>query len=345
LGKWETADSLEDVFLAQLTGIPPGTRFNLEANRASAEGDIEGAYNWTRRAIDAGSRDHTAWLSLAIYCLQLNRPAEALAALAEMRKSLPEETGAQANFYSYLAAAHHMLGHFPTELEAARALEGLAPPAGRYSPYAVGRAAAALGAADDVRATLDRLEASSDSTGLAGWMMVAVALEQRIHGSGADAEEAITRAVQWFETRRDPMESNAWLDVLYGSALYYAGRWQDAERVLREVEDPLSRGVVVLGHLGLSAARLGEEDRAADCDSRLTELESAPGLNGAAASSFRARIAAVLGDEDEAVRHLKRAFDAGLGYQPAPFLGKQYRFDFEGMADYGPYRELLRPRE
>lgn len=59
---------------------------------------------------------------------------------------------------------------------------------------------------------------------------------------------------------------------------------------------------------------------------------------------YRARIAALLGNRVEAISHLKRAFDEGLMYYPSYRLWRQYRFDFEGMADYPPYQELLRPK-
>ena len=52
----------------------------------------------------------------------------------------------------------------------------------------------------------------------------------------------------------------------------------------------------------------------------------------------------MLGNRVEAVSHLKRAFDEGLLYGPSKHIWRQYRFDFEGMADYAPYQELLRPK-
>jgi tetratricopeptide (TPR) repeat protein len=236
-----------------------------------------------------------------------------------------------------------MLGDFEAELETARALEELGWKAPFSAKYFVGRALAALGRADGVEVVQHQLEAMADTTSLAGMYMLAVALELRYHGHLEVSRQAVARAIRWFEERPDSMAGDPNHQAIYGVALYAAERWDEAERVLREVQVAIPSSPLVIGHLGLIAARQGETD-AARHESELERIGREDYGKGPRTWMYRARIAAVHGDRSRAVSHLKRAFDEGMTYAPAALPCYQYRFDFEGMADYPPYQELLRPK-
>jgi hypothetical protein len=56
----------------------------------------------------------------------------------------------------------------------------------------------------------------------------------------------------------------------------------------------------------------------------------------------RARIAALLGDPEQAMTLLQQSFDLGAGWGRWPLLHSD--IDFESLHDYPPFQELLRPK-
>ena len=174
--------------------------------------------------------------------------------------------------------------------------------------------------------------------------MLASALELRYHGYRRESEPAIDDAVRWFEERLERRSDDPEHERIFGASLYAAERWQQASSVFERLEEIMPAEPDVLGHLGLLAARRGDERSAAGYSAELEQVGREDHYSRAKTWVYRARIAAVLGDRSRAVSHLKRAFDEGLGYQPSPGISRQYRLDFESMVDYAPYQELLRPK-
>jgi hypothetical protein len=93
-----------------------------------------------------------------------------------------------------------------------------------------------------------------------------------------------------------------------------------------------------LGASGTTAARRGDADAARAISRELGELEL-PYLNGIN-TLWRARIVALLGENDEAVEFLRRAFAEGLRY--SIFLHRD--MDLEVLRGYAPFDELMRPK-
>ncbi len=94
-----------------------------------------------------------------------------------------------------------------------------------------------------------------------------------------------------------------------------------------------------LGWRGVSLARRGESDAARQVDQQLSVVDQAY-INGRH-TGWRARIAAVLGDRDGAVRLLEQANSEGV------LLARSILHldeDFELVRDYPPFRELFRPK-
>jgi tetratricopeptide (TPR) repeat protein len=237
-----------------------------------------------------------------------------------------------------------MLGDFDAELEAARYIQRLGGLTRLEREYLEARALAALGRVEEVDRAQDGLESLSDSTVAAPRDMLAVGLELRYHGHRDAARPAVARVVRWFEERPDRIEIDTDHRLLFAAALYHAERWTDAETVLRKVREDAPENVQAIGTSGLLAARRGDVAMATEYAEELEEIGVAAYDVRARTWEYRARIAALLGNRVEAVSHLKRAFDEGLMYGPSNHLWRQYRFDFEGMADYPPYQELLSPK-
>ena len=344
LAEYVMADSLNQVvgtlFRETMTEVQ---RFHYDGTRYWFDGDLEAAYRAQTRVVTLRPEIWYQRQLLGTYCLATNRPAELIEAMlaAEDRLGRPPDL---VWHYRHLARAHHMLGDHGDELEAARRLEETGWGDALRTEYIQGRALAALGQTDGVRLTLDQIESLADTTYQAGLMMLAVALELRYHGHRDESDAAVSRALTWFEEHPERLAVEHERRVVYGSALYHAKRWDHSEQVLRPVRDASRLQVDAVGYLGLLAARRGDLESAEEYSDELDRIGREDPNSRPKSWAYRARIAAVLDDRAEAVSHLKRAFDERLVYAPSPELHKQFRFDFEGMADYGPYQELLRPK-
>jgi tRNA A-37 threonylcarbamoyl transferase component Bud32/TolB-like protein len=334
LGQLATADSLNrfigERFRSTMTAAQ---RYGYDASRAWFERDLETSY-----------RKYGGRGNLAFYCIATNRPREVVETFQGIEDPHSEDVGNRAWNERHLANAHHMLGEFDAELAAAQRIQQLGGLTRLEREYLAARALAALGRVDEVDQALYRFESLSDSTVDAPLYMLAVGLELRYHGYRDAALPAVERVVRWFEERPDRLERDTDHRLLFAAALYHAGRWEDAEQALRRVREDTPANVQAIGYSGLLAARNGDVVMATEYADELEEVGLAAYNLRAQTWQYRARIAALLGNGVEAVSHLKRAFDEGLMYKPSYHLWRQYRFDFEGMADYAPYQALLRPK-
>jgi tRNA A-37 threonylcarbamoyl transferase component Bud32/TolB-like protein/tetratricopeptide (TPR) repeat protein len=344
-GETATADSLNrvigDRYRPQMSEVQ---RHFYDGTRAWFERDLETAIAMQRRVAATLPDSWTVRQLLSYYCFAANRPREALETMRAVEVEIADDPAVMGWHLNHVITAYHMLGEYEAELEASRrsGTLGVATPMGLA--YETGRAFAALGHADEVRKTQARIESLADSTAQAGLNMLAVGLELVYHGSSDEADAAIRRAVQWFEERPERVEADPVHRKVFGAALYHAGRWEDAGRVLAPLHEAMPMNVDVLGYLGLVAARRSDPESAAEFSGNLAEIGSTSYKLRASTWAYRARIAAVLDERVQAVAHLKRAFDEALFYWPRADLRYQYRFDFQAHADYAPYQELLRPK-
>ena len=345
LGRYDTADSLYGVIAERFVpGITELERLEFDAARAQFDRELEVAYRLQRRVLAVGPVEGESWSNMALYCFATNRPAEAVESIIEWGERL-QDPGAREWQLWWLTNAYHMLGNHERELETARIHEQHDWRPWR-SKYVVARATAALGRVDELQELMDQVEGMADTTVRAGRVMLAAGLELRYHGHVDAAAAALRRTVDWFERRPTRLAEDREHKLLQGIALYHAGRWDESAVVLDspEFDQPAGPGLGVTGYRGLLAARRGDAaaaDRFASDLERIGEEDRAIRM---ATWAFRARIAAVLDRREEAVLALRNAFDEFLLYWPGHLPVHQYRFDFEGMADYAPYQELLRPK-
>jgi hypothetical protein len=93
----------------------------------------------------------------------------------------------------------------------------------------------------------------------------------------------------------------------------------------------------ILGFLGVLAARRGDKQEALRISSLLENIDR-PYLFGVH-TFWRARIASLLGDKENAVRLIREALAQGRSYTVFhPMM------DFEPLQDYPPFKELIKPK-
>ncbi len=270
-----------------------------------------------------------------------NRPREAIAALSRV----DPDRGLFRGTYVYawdMTTALHMLGEHRQELKEATAGRLRAP--GQLGGLVTEvRALAALGSVDELRQRLDETQQlGSQDNWTPGSVALLAAEELRTHGYPEAAREAVTRAITWFERRRAQVGQEDDGGLGLGTAYFEGGRLEEARQLLEGlVASPNYSGgmgrFVVLGTLGAIAAREGKRPEALRLDGLLKTSPERYMLGGN--TYQRARIHALLGDRETAVDLLQNAILQGINSSSI-----HADLAFASLREYGPFRELLKPK-
>jgi tetratricopeptide (TPR) repeat protein len=237
-----------------------------------------------------------------------------------------------------LTVAHHALGNYARELEVAqRGLEGFPDSLDLRASEA--EAMAALGRVDDTKRVVEETLLLRPVRGRTpGEAALEVAEELRAHGHPDEAAAMAVRAIAWYRSlpSAETAKVNARADL--GLALTLSGRTEEARSVYEKLAAEHPDDVKYRGSLGVLAAGRGDRPAAQRISEELRIIER-PRLFGASTYQ-RARIAAILGERDRAAELLGQAFAQGLGFS----LNIHRDTAFEGVRDYPPFREVVRPK-
>jgi DNA-binding SARP family transcriptional activator/tetratricopeptide (TPR) repeat protein len=269
---------------------------------------------------------------------RLNRPRETVRVLTAMGAERGELRGWFA-YWRELTAAHHVLGAHREELRAARRARELHPASPRALYHEV-LALAALGRVADVNARIDeRLASPSREWPSPGALMAAAARELRAHGRADAARPLLERSIAWY--RSVPADGPHGWDARPGlaSVLREAGYGEEAREIFAVLAGENGENVGYQGHLGVIAAGRGNRAGAERISAWLRDLEQ-PYLHGVN-TLWRARIAAVLGEREEAVALLRQAFAEGRHHGTSHHTD----VDLDPLRDHPAFRELMRPRD
>jgi tetratricopeptide (TPR) repeat protein len=318
--------------------LSPYDQNRLDLGLAALRGDREAQLVAARAAV-ALVPVGTARFALITALKAVNRPREALSEMeGAMRGGATEGPMTWYALWGLWTELYHLVGRHEKELEVAReARAGLAGslPTMEYE----GRALAALGHLDEARAlTEEVLTARAHPQITAGDVLLAIARELRAHGHPVLAGELADRAIAWYDAQAAVAIARGRRRDLKASLLYFRGRWSEAAAAWDSVPPDSANAVGRVGVRGVLAARMGLADSARTVATELAQLDR-PRLNGQH-TLWRARIAAVLGDQEAAVTLLRQAFAQGVGY--GTWLHTDV--DLEALWDYRPFRELVRPR-
>jgi tetratricopeptide (TPR) repeat protein len=267
-----------------------------------------------------------------------NRPGEARqvaegVASAFMRLEIPWYDG-----WVTSSEILHLLQDHERELELAR--EGLDRlPENLFLLECEGRALAALGRSSEVRSRAAVIASRPSPPGISpGSVLETLAGELRAHGDRSASLAVVDAALAWHGGQPAAFRAAAGGQLLLGRLLYLGERWAEAESVFESLAADTASMVVALGYLGSIAARSGDREEATRWSEELERVQM-PYLRGVNTRG-RARIAALLGDRDEAVQLLRRAFSEGVGYG----LWLHTDMDLESLRGYAPYQELVKPK-
>ena len=321
-----------------------GERLWIDVLRAGLEGRSTDSLARLREAETLDPSDLRTKFMIAGNLYRMNRPGESaqvLKALYAVAAQNPASTRALG--FTWLGpftlepAVYHMLGKHDDEFEAVRRGRA-ALPLDQSLRVGEARVLAALGRMQE----LDRF--ITDTLGLPGggpmpgFVMHEAIAELRVHGRREQALALAEKAATWHrgrqaETAKDPGSRSA-----LGSALYQAERWQEARAVFAKLASERPDTLAYQVALGTIAARLGDRTEAARV-SRVLERVAGKYLAGTPTYN-RACIAALLGNKEEAVALLQRAFAEGRACD----VNVHHDMDVESLRDYPPFQELMKPK-
>lgn len=325
-------DSLVRVTLAhreQLSAYHAALAESLEAYLAGDRGRALGPL-MRAIALAPGSR---ASYNAAYMLLQLNRPAEADAQL----RMLDPDHGPMRDWPSYWSQrsySAHLLGKHEEELALAREMKRRFPNQ-RVAWVIEARALAAMGRF----AALDSLYTAASTLDphvywSQGAMRLVAAEESWLHRLG-DSTAAYRAAAEWLEARLvdRPNDRNhrTWL----AQAMIGLGRFDRAEALIESIDREGPERLSNRGPLATLAARRGNAPLA------MRRLGNSPGSSHGEFALYRARIAALLGQREEAIARLSEALR--LGVYNWHWMHHEMQRDFGSIAGDERYQRLIVP--
>ncbi|MGD8322534.1 MAG: hypothetical protein PVJ02_18930, partial [Gemmatimonadota bacterium] len=277
----------------------------------------------------------------ALSLRETNRPEEARETFEDWFSRVGSSTTRWYGLWTQYAVTVHILGDYDRELEVARWAREELQGGDLELLEAEGRALAGRGELEPIWPLASEIASSSGAGTEPGWVLADLAAELRAHGAADASLRMLDQARTWHAALSKEQRRSVDGRLLLGTLLYRGDQWGEADDVWTSlVSDslPLAVEVRVEGRLGAAAAREGDTDRAEQLARHLATLGN-PELNGSGTLA-RARIAALLGNETEAVDLLRRAFSEGVAYG----IWIHRDVDLEPLRDDPAYQELVRPK-
>ncbi len=320
--------------------LAPYERHLLDWYEAVIQGRYEDSLRSAQEAVRLAPWSGMLKYIVGIAALEANRPQVTIDTYLTFSQDDKERYYARPTGHWYignLARAYHMLGQYDKELEEVREAQqyfrdNLAVKADEV------RALAALGKTDEIAGTVEESLASASAAGTAGEVMLEAAAELRAHGMKDRSRVYAQKAVQWYRDKAaGDAASETRLNDLAG-ALYAAELWEEARTTFNKLCTKEPENPDYLGRLGTLAARLGDRMEALRISEKLKAVDR-PFLFGSP-PYFRACIASILGERDQAISLLRESFAQGLRFD----VSIHRNIDFEPIWDYAPFKELIKPK-
>jgi tetratricopeptide (TPR) repeat protein len=328
LNQHERADSILDRLRPLRPALANFEALAFDMLVAQTAGDLV-AYYRAHQDAPRIAPNALAHYGLGLGALMVNRPAEAVAVFRSMDPERGELRG-WFGYWSVRASAEHQLGRHRDELRSAHRAQALHP----LEPYAVdleAAALAALGRTRELRRLLDR-ELGGHPAPHA--LLRTVGLELLVHGDSAGGMALLRESLASALQRPVVSPADRWF---VSRAHYLVGDYDQARAWLGPLIEQDPENMALHGAAGALAARAGDSVGASAADAWLAALDR-PYMHGQN-TYLRARIAALLGKHDEAVRLLRQAWREGHRAHTAAHADP----DMGALRRHAGFRELLRP--
>ena len=334
--QYAKADELAQKVEKSRADLSSAERVFLDWLQAGLRGDLETQLRSARQLVSI----QTSWIwnyQNALDATANNCPQEAVDVLARLNPHDEAYKDFSRNYWGVLTTAHHMLGNHKRELKEARRGRKQFPELLSLLSNEV-RALAALGRTSDLQKLFDESRNLPPRSGYSpGNIMLRAGRELRAHGFKDDSVRVLNQALQWFEGR--PSEEKASVGNRYDEARTFCilGKWDEAKALFEGLHSDVPDNINYFGYLGVTTVQKGDKEEALQISKQLEE-DKRPYLFGNP-TDWRARIAALLGDKEGAVSLLRQAIKQGYAH-----LNIDPTEDFESLADYPPYVQLMKPK-
>jgi tetratricopeptide (TPR) repeat protein/tRNA A-37 threonylcarbamoyl transferase component Bud32 len=341
LENYTKADEILKILNQNREQLSPFDRNILDWCMADNQGRLEEALRYIRMAEKLAPKSYTVNYVVALDELRLNRPQNTVETFSKLSSDyLKNVLGRSTTSWRFdvLSEAYHMLGEYKKELEVIREGQSYFPERLWLLAHEA-RALAAQGKIAEVKKVIDRSLAMTSQQVTPGDVMIEAALELRAHGSPEEAKKIANQAVEWCRSRTKEEAATESLRYNLAQALYLAERWQEAQNIFEALVLEKPENIDYKGYLGLLAARLGDNDKALKISEELKMINK-PYLFGNH-TYYRACIASLLGEREQAIALLREAFAQGLSY--GAYLHRD--INLESLRNYPPFQELVRPKK
>jgi eukaryotic-like serine/threonine-protein kinase len=330
LGECTVVDSIGALLGERRTRL---TRYEAQAADevvALCRGDAESAYRAARRKVELAPGSAMAQFALASAALGVGRPAESARIFAAMDTD-SGSMGSRLDYYLLYTQALHLMGEYRRELRVVRELRASFPDLQETIGIEM-RALAALGRVDELQPLVNRAFAGVPASTLE-W----AAEELRAHGHEGAAGHVASQLADWIRERPEGLRATMTMRSALARALYNAGRVDEARILVDSLVADYPGSAGLLGLQGRIAARRGDRPGADAAAAALTQISSES--QDPATPLTRARIAALLGDRESAMRWLRESVALG----EVPLLRIREDPDLLSLRDYPPFVALVRP--
>jgi tetratricopeptide (TPR) repeat protein len=347
-GEWARSDSVVSILEARIEELSEYQRRWVAYSRAVLEGDLENARLEIRRAAGLAPASKAAY-NWALTAVRMGRPYEAREALA----SLDPDRGAMRGISRYwfrLIEASHQIGDHEEEVELVDELARRYPEERSLFAQRV-YAYAALGWRENLRTVFADAVASGVPSDVVAVRYRNAATELFVHGHESAAREFARLGIEYIDSRTttrgrqssfDPgsISLRARQQLLYqkGRLLEILGERAEALAVFRGLYEENPEAWFFRAHAGVMLAGLGRISEAMETDRWLEELEVP--YNSGQITTWRAGIAAGLGDDERAAALLDQAREEGMYWTEIHPVFHLY----DAMRDYEPFLQAMAPR-
>lgn len=333
---YSASDSIVRILDQMSPSLVKPDREALGYLQASLRGDLVTCLNASRELARRIPRSTFEYL-WGIDALNMNCPGEAITAFLRLD---PKDSS---SFRDWIHAwggktfAYHLLKEHEKELSEAQKSHQRLPNRMLTIWYEL-RALAAFGRADDIWRGYDGACAFPPSReGTPGGIMTSCAQELRYHGYGEASRQAIDKAISWYLSRPDSEQQSRTRQSALAAAYYVAERFSDARSIYKKLLQMSPDNINYQGYLGTIAARVKDTAEARRIDGILKKTNH-PYIFGNH-TYWRACIASLLGEEEQAVAMLREALSQGQSYTRL-----HADLDLERLRDYPPFQELVKPK-
>lgn len=329
------ADSVFQIFRHMRDRLTPFERCYQDYFESAIKGNLEAGLRYLLEAARIAPSDWLTNYLIGQDAYYLNKPRMTIETYSRSEIPSPAHIGLVFDPWKMglLAEAHHDLGNYQQALEESRKGQKYYPDLLWFYSHEA-RALAALGRIEEMEKVIEKCHAVSTISGTIGQVLIETALELRFRGHIVKAREYAERAVEWYRDHTTGEDNPS--DLAF--ALYAAENWQEAKILFEKLDNEYPGSISSTGYLGVLAAHLGDKEKAREISEKLKNMDQ-PYIRGQH-TLWRARIAAMLGGKEEAVRLLRLSLAQGRRY--GSFIYQVY--EFESLRDYEPFRELMKPR-